>query len=326
MPNSEKPVTANVPSEPVYRIGAVSRLTGIATVTIRMWERRYGVVEPNRTEGRNRLYTREDIARLALIKRLVDEGNAIGTVANLSLQQLQERLQFRAAPSAGNSETRRVVVLGDALPARVGQGGPELRGLSIVGVFRNPQQFREEAAALRPEVLVVEYPTIHEDTLEEIDALMDSCGARQGVVVYGFGRQAAVKHLDTARLCPLRAPVGLGDLRRACVTDLGHENLMPQSLEPVPTPPADTIPPRRYSGESLARLASISTAVHCECPHHLAELLFSLNAFEKYSQECRHRNPEDAALHAYLHITTARARSMMEEALARVVEMEGLEQ
>ena len=318
-------MTTNVSSEPVYRIGAVSRLTGIATVTIRMWERRYGVVEPDRTEGRNRLYTREDIARLALIKRLVDEGNAIGTVANLSLEQLQERLQFRAAPQVGAGDNRRVVVLGDALPARLGHGSPELRGMSIVGMFRDPERFRQEAPALQAEVLVVEYPTIHEDTLEEIDALLDACGARQGVVVYGFGRQAAVSYLESARVCPLRAPVGLGDLRRACIIDLGQDSPVPQPLEPVPTPPEETIPPRRYSGESLARLAAVSTAVHCECPHHLAELLFSLNAFEKYSQECQNRNPEDAALHAYLHSTTARARSMMEEALARVVEMEGLE-
>ena len=31
-----------------YRIGAVAKLTGISTDTIRAWERRYGVVEPNR--------------------------------------------------------------------------------------------------------------------------------------------------------------------------------------------------------------------------------------------------------------------------------------
>ncbi|MBC08556.1 MAG: hypothetical protein CMQ39_00110 [Gammaproteobacteria bacterium] len=37
-----------------YRIGAVAKLTGISTDTIRAWERRYGVVEPNRGENNNR--------------------------------------------------------------------------------------------------------------------------------------------------------------------------------------------------------------------------------------------------------------------------------
>lgn len=318
-------MTTNIPNEPVYRIGAVSRLTGIATVTIRMWERRYNVVSPDRTEGRNRLYTREDIARLALIKRLVDDGNAIGTVANLSLEQLQERLQFRAHATPQGGKVRRLVLLGDALPARLGSDDTPMPGLSVVGSFRDLTRFHEEAPVLQPDVLVVEYPTLHEDTLDELDALMDSCGASQGVVVYGFARQAAVKRLDTARICALRAPVGPGDLRRACHEYSSEASPLAVPLEPVPIPGGDEIPERRYSGAELARLAAISTAVHCECPHQLAELLFSLNAFEKYSQECRHRSPEDAALHAYLHVTTARARAMMEEALARVVELEGLD-
>ena len=75
-----------------YRIGAVSRLTGIPQDTIRVWERRYNVVRPQRSEGGDRLYSRDDITRLTLIRRLVDAGNAIGTVARLSLKQLQKRL------------------------------------------------------------------------------------------------------------------------------------------------------------------------------------------------------------------------------------------
>ena len=39
-----------------YRIGAVAKLTGISTDTIRAWERRYGVVEPNRGENNNRYF------------------------------------------------------------------------------------------------------------------------------------------------------------------------------------------------------------------------------------------------------------------------------
>ena len=57
---------------------------------------------------------------------------------------------------------------------------------------------------------------------------------------------------------------------------------------------------------------------------HLAQLITSLVRFEIYSAECESRNEEDADLHSYLHKTTSRARSMMERALARVVELENL--
>ena len=68
-----------------YKIGAVARLTGISPDTLRIWERRYDVVTPERTSTGDRLYSSEDITRLQLIKRLVDSGNGIGSVASLPL-------------------------------------------------------------------------------------------------------------------------------------------------------------------------------------------------------------------------------------------------
>ena len=59
-----------------YRIGKVSRLTGISADTLRIWERRYAAVVPVRTEAGGRLYSADDIARLKLIKNLV--GDAFG--------------------------------------------------------------------------------------------------------------------------------------------------------------------------------------------------------------------------------------------------------
>ena len=57
-----------------YRIGTVSALTGINQSTLRAWERRYGIVDPQRSEGGYRVYSREDVARLSRVKELVDRG------------------------------------------------------------------------------------------------------------------------------------------------------------------------------------------------------------------------------------------------------------
>ena len=48
-------------------------------------------------------------------------------------------------------------------------------------------------------------------------------------------------------------------------------------------------------------------------------------AFEIYSSQCANRDDEDAALHRYLHQTTAQARSLIEIALERVAEAEGID-
>ena len=71
-----------------YRSGAAARLSGVPVETLRVWERRYGVTDPTRSERGQRQYSFEDVRRLGLIKQLVDAGNSIGAVAHLDLQQL----------------------------------------------------------------------------------------------------------------------------------------------------------------------------------------------------------------------------------------------
>lgn len=61
-----------------YRIKRVAHLTGINPATLRAWERRYGLVAPDRTGSGYRLYTDEDVAMLSRLKALVDEGLTIG--------------------------------------------------------------------------------------------------------------------------------------------------------------------------------------------------------------------------------------------------------
>jgi DNA-binding transcriptional MerR regulator/methylmalonyl-CoA mutase cobalamin-binding subunit len=74
-----------------YPIRAVSKLTGITVDTLRAWERRYAVVEPERDE-RGRLYTETDVDRLRLLRQLVEQGHAIGRVAVLTSDELRALL------------------------------------------------------------------------------------------------------------------------------------------------------------------------------------------------------------------------------------------
>lgn len=61
-------------NEPLYNIGAVSRMTGISMVTLRAWERRYGFPDSGRTKGGHRLYSEKDILRLHWVKERINEG------------------------------------------------------------------------------------------------------------------------------------------------------------------------------------------------------------------------------------------------------------
>ena len=49
-------------------------MLGVPTATLRAWEERYGVVVPDRGDGTQRLYSREEVERLRFIKRQIDSG------------------------------------------------------------------------------------------------------------------------------------------------------------------------------------------------------------------------------------------------------------
>jgi len=76
-------------AEPLYRIGTVARLAGISTHALRVWERRYGVPAPARSEGGARLYSEAEVARLRLLKRAVDLGHPIGQLVPLDRAALE---------------------------------------------------------------------------------------------------------------------------------------------------------------------------------------------------------------------------------------------
>lgn len=66
-----------------YNIKAVSTIVGITTHTLRAWERRYRIIEPQRTESGHRLYTEEDVATLRWLKEQVDKGLHISKAVDL---------------------------------------------------------------------------------------------------------------------------------------------------------------------------------------------------------------------------------------------------
>ncbi|MEI8026949.1 MAG: MerR family transcriptional regulator [Pseudomonadota bacterium] len=72
-----------------YNIKSFCNLAGINEHTLRAWERRYGVVDPNRSLTNRRLYSEDDLDRVRLIVTLVERGHGISQVATLPLEKLR---------------------------------------------------------------------------------------------------------------------------------------------------------------------------------------------------------------------------------------------
>jgi len=86
--------------EPMLNIKAVSQATGIDPVTLRAWERRYGVPSPERADQGYRLYSERDIAILQWLKAKTDAGVAIKqAIAMLRSQNPQSHIEQPGEPS-----------------------------------------------------------------------------------------------------------------------------------------------------------------------------------------------------------------------------------
>ena len=71
----------------LLRIGALSQRTGVSPELLRAWERRYGLLQPARTEGRFRLYSEADLRRVVAMRDLVDAGVAASEAARVVLAE-----------------------------------------------------------------------------------------------------------------------------------------------------------------------------------------------------------------------------------------------
>src|SRR3954454_1111246 len=80
-------VTPGTPEEgPLVRIGELSRRTGVGVDTLRAWERRYGLLRPQRSAGGFRLYRPGDQERVSAMKALIDSGVSAAEAARLAAE------------------------------------------------------------------------------------------------------------------------------------------------------------------------------------------------------------------------------------------------
>ena len=339
---------------PRYRSGAVARMAGIPVSTLRIWERRYQVAAPPLTASGHRLYSAHDVQRLALMKRLIGLGHAIGTIAGLDLGALEQLAAARAGvENAADAPARAagrmsVAVIGNALAqqlssvvaaapaAAAGSRGAALAArFKVVAVSADLLAAEAGAHGLSADLLLVQLSTLHTESADRVLALARRVAARQVIVLYAFGPERAVQTLRVAGAVARREPVSNHDLAALLTASDSAHNPSDDPASPSASGPAasalamalalanTSVAPRRFSDEALVQIAAMSTTVACECPRHVAELVGQLASFETYCAECLNTGPDDAALHADLNRVAASARAMFEAALVRVAQAEG---
>lgn len=97
-----------------YSIGEVAERCGVNPVTLRAWQRRYGLLKPQRTEGGHRLFDEEDIQRIEEIKAWIKKGTSVGKV-----KAFLDANKFVESNDAITSQEELISVLRQVSPAKL---------------------------------------------------------------------------------------------------------------------------------------------------------------------------------------------------------------
>ena len=301
----------------MYRSGAAARLAGLPVETLRIWERRYSLSDAERSEHGQRLYSAEQVARLSLLKQLVDQGHAIGVLAGLAREQLQAMLAANAADARVGSGPVPIMLVGPSLARRVAAERQPL-GLDVRASCARLEQVAElKSGGSGAQVLVVEVSELDDSAAPRLAAAREAAGVAATVVLYRFCPSATIRALRAQGYLVARVPADLGELALLCRSALAGQRL--PAVEP-----AVTVAPPLFDEDALAAISAAGNRLSCECPRHLTDLLLLVGSFERYSAQCANRNPEDARLHKQLELASGKARVVLEEALMALAVQDGL--
>jgi DNA-binding transcriptional MerR regulator len=311
---------------PIYRIGAVSRSAGVPVSTLRVWETRYRAFSPTKTEGQQRLYSEQDLAKARLLKQLSMEGHSISAMASLDLAHLRRLCKPPSEPNPSVPEPQAALnttVVGLSLANRIesitlaSAMGPHR--CHVTAVFDDLKLAQQATLYASTQVLLIKVNSLQDSVFADIQTLVAKHAFAQTVVLYHFAPDVVVQNMRRAGLVVRRDPIADTELAELLQSVL----FSPMDAAPQWASGAATL--RKYSDQTLRRVAGISTDVLCECPKHVAELISQLASFEQYSQECLNQNADDARLHAYLRSISGSARAVFENALERIAAHEGID-
>jgi DNA-binding transcriptional MerR regulator len=117
----------------VFHIGELSRRAGLSAHVIRAWERRYGLLQPARSNGNFRLYTADDLARLRLMQHYVAQSIPPSRAAELVRRARSAAVDRHPGIPRGDVH-KALVVLRDSLE-RYDDGPAERLLRRLLGVF-----------------------------------------------------------------------------------------------------------------------------------------------------------------------------------------------
>ena len=267
-------MTIQIPDD-FYRIGSVAALTGIAVERLCAWERRHGF-SPAHKNGRTRFYSADQLEKLKKIKHLIDRGQTVSSVINLSESQLHQRLTDQTTDTISAT-----MQPGEALSPKVGLVGANLlqleqqqdsnEHLNIVARWANLNALLDQGQQQeQPDVLVLQVPVLSSQDVAKAQQALPGCKI---ISAYQFATAAELSRCQSQDAPVLKWPL---DWREVDCTCLEESKRYLKSVGYAK---------RRFSDEELIAL-SVGDDDPNRPTQHLVEAIHQVNALAAYLQSC----------------------------------------
>lgn len=205
------------------------------------------------------------------------------------------------------------------------------KNLSIAIATDQRSELLEAAGSVKVDALVADLALLGDSPDEAVAELEAALRPELTLIVYAFAKWEVVERLRRPNRQLMRAPVSARALRSSMIGLIVKHLTSAPRPDATPAVPTSLLrleqpaPMRRFDDMQLAALQDIVSAVDCECPNQVADLVLALNAFEAYSATCQNRNEKDAKIHRMLARVTGHARAVMEYALKELCAFEGID-
>jgi len=284
-----------------FEVGAVARMVGLSPNTLRTWERRNFIQAASRTDSGRRRYSAIQVEQIALLKKLTEAGDSIGSIAHLDLEALRKRtLEFQTRNTEASISQRQTVNV-------LAVGSKALLWTSIL-----PDNFKVSSEKEHtPDLVLCELSGSMSECRRDLAIIRHEYPNTPVSVIYDFAPKGAVNELSEKNIFLIHAPCSAELLAHYI-----HAAIAGSSHQSAPTETSGkTSAQRLFSDNQLAHIANSNPSIKCECPHHISALVASLVSFERFCEHCEIDAPQDADIHTYLGREISKARGIVEEAL-----------
>lgn len=186
----------------IYSISDLAELTGVKTHTLRVWEKRYALLKPQRTETNIRYYLDSDLKMLMLVLNLYNHGLKISRIAEMSIEEMEEESK-RIFSTVEDQEERLLQNLVDlnvtgidtVLNEYIEHKGFEATLMDLILPVLEKMELMWISGSIDEAHEACFKELIKRKTIREIDALKHNCSGPKVIMLLPKGNQQELSHL-----------------------------------------------------------------------------------------------------------------------------------